>query len=66
MAIFVCMLLLSIDHWEHMHLQSYNNSVPNLMTDIWDGAKLITLSNEEEFFSSENRIALAKSLEGSR
>ena len=63
-AIFVCMLLISIDHWEHMDLQSSNNYVPNIMTDVWDGVKLVTLSTEGEFFSRENRIALAISLDG--
>lgn len=56
------MLLLFIDHWDHLH--SHNNFIPNTLTDVWDGVKLRTLSVEGEFFSRENRIALSISVDG--
>lgn len=51
-----------LDHWDS--LQHEKNSTDEKIRDVWDGAALKPLLNENWYFSNSNHLALSMSTDG--
>lgn len=56
--------LFYLDHWNQFEQYTDLDTDSGVMKDIWHGLAIIQLSNENEFFSNNNRIALSLSTDG--
>lgn len=60
---FICCVF-CLDHWNQFEQYTDLDTDSDVMKDVWHGLAMIRLSNENEFFSNNNRIALSLSTDG--
>ena len=59
-----CIMYSCLDHWNQFEQYTDLDTDSGVMKDVWHGLAMIRLSNDNEFFSNNNRIALSLSTDG--